>query len=237
MRFVFGCLGTCAALVFGNIAGVSEEDSFVTSNLISVFYHELGHAVIETKQVPIFGQEEDAEDVFSILLIDEIFEPESANIIAYDAAFGFHAEAQENTPAFWDVHWPDEQRYYNLVCIFYGANPDLREELAQELGLPEERAVSCPEEYELAIDSWGGILQDMEGGTGKLRLAGPSSDHMYSVIRQEIESFNNIFGFPKDVSVTIEKCGEANAYYDPSEVSITICTEFDAHLRQQFDNL
>jgi len=237
MRFIFGGLGTCTALVLGNIAGASEEYGFVASNLISVFYHELGHAVIDTMQVPIFGQEEDAADVFSILLIDEIFEPESANIIAYDAAFGFHAEAQENTPAFWDVHGPDEQRYYNLVCIFYGANPDLREELAQELGLPEERAIRCAEEYELAIDSWGGVLQDMEGGTGKLRLMGPSSDPMYPIIRQEIESFNTIFGFPSDVSVTIEKCGEANAYYDPSEVSITICTEFDAHLRQQFDDL
>jgi hypothetical protein len=100
MRFIFGSLGTCAALVLGNNAGASEEDGFVTSNLISVFYHELGHAVIDTMQIPIFGQEEDAADVFSILLIDEIFEPESANIIAYDAAFGFHAEAQENAPAF-----------------------------------------------------------------------------------------------------------------------------------------
>ena len=140
MRFIFGCLGTCGALVLANFAGASEEEGFVASNLISVFYHKLGHAVIDTMQVPIFGQEEDAADVFSILLIDEIFELESANIIAHDAAFGFHAEAQENTLAFWDVHGPDEQRYYNLVCIFYGANPDLREELAQELGLPEERA-------------------------------------------------------------------------------------------------
>ena len=237
MRFIFGGLGTCTALVLGNIAGASEEDGFVASNLISVFYHELGHAVIDTMQMPIFGQEEDAADVFSILLIDEIFEPESANIIAYDAAFGFHAEAQENAPAFWDVHWPDEQRYYNLVCIFYGANPDLLEELTQELGLPEERAISCLEEYELAIDSWGGVLQDMEGGSGKLRLTGPKNDPMYPIIRQEIESFNTIFGFPTDVRVTIEKCGEANAYYDLSEVSITICTEFDAHLRRQFENL
>lgn len=224
-------------LVFANFAGASEEDGFVTSNLISVVYHELGHAVIDTMQVPIFGQEEDAADVFSILLVDEIFELESTNIIAYDAAFGFHSEAQENTPAFWDVHGPDEQRYHNLVCIFYGAKPDLRKELAQELRLPEERAISCAEEYELAIDSWGGVLQDMGEGMGKLRLMGPSSDPMYSAIRQEIESFNSIFGFPYDVSVTIEKCGVANAYYDLSEVSITICTEFDAHLRQQFDNL
>ena len=50
-------------------------------------------------------------------------------------------------------------------------------------------------------------------------------------MRQEIESFNTIFGFPSDVGITIEKCEEANAYYDPSEVSITICIEFDAHLR------
>lgn len=77
----------------------------------------------------------------------------------------------------------------------------------------------------------------MEGKTGKLRLMGPSSDPIYSVIRQEIESFNSIFGFPSDIGVKIEKCGEANDYYDPSEVSITICAEFDAHLRQQFNNL
>jgi len=38
MRFIFGCLGTCAVLVFANFAGASEEDGFVTSNLISVFY-------------------------------------------------------------------------------------------------------------------------------------------------------------------------------------------------------
>ena len=67
MRFIFGGIGTCAALVFANFAGASEEDGFVTSNLISVFYHELGHAVIDTMQVPIFGQEEDAADVFSTI--------------------------------------------------------------------------------------------------------------------------------------------------------------------------
>ena len=82
MRFIFGCLGTCAVLVFANFAGASEEDGFVKPNQIFVFYHGLGHTVIYAVQRPIFGQEEDAADVFSIFLIDEIFEPESANIIA-----------------------------------------------------------------------------------------------------------------------------------------------------------
>lgn len=123
------------------------------------------------------------------------------------------------------------------MCLFYRANPELREDLAEELGLPEERAIRCQEEYELAFDSWGGVLQEMEGGLGKLRLKGQSSDLIYSVIHQEIESFNTIFGFPSDIQISIEHCGEANAFYDPSDVSITICAEFEAHLRQQFNDL
>jgi len=33
-----------------------RKDGFVPSNLISFVYRELGHAVIDTMQVPIFGQ-------------------------------------------------------------------------------------------------------------------------------------------------------------------------------------
>lgn len=221
-------------------ANASEEDDFVASNIISVFYHELGHAVIDMMGVPIFGQEEDAADVFSILLIDQVFEPESANSIAYDAAFGFYAEASDHQPTFWDVHGPDEQRYYNLVCIFYGANPDFRDDLASDLGLPEERALSCQEEYELAIDSWGAVLNDMEALEGKLKLPQGSispNDLIKLVLSQEIEGFNAMFGFPRNVQISIEQCGEANAFCDPTAGSITICREFEEHLRRQFRNL
>lgn len=226
-----------ALIYFAGYANASEEDDFVASNIISVFYHELGHAVIDMMGVPIFGQEEDAADVFSILLIDQVFEPESANSIAYDAAFGFYAEASDHQPTFWDVHGSDEQRYYNLVCIFYGANPDFRDDLASDLGLPEERALSCQEEYELAIDSWGAVLNDMEALEGKLKLPQGSNspnDLIKLVLSQEIEGFNAMFGFPRNVQISIEQCGEANAFYDPTAGSITICREFKEHLRRQF---
>ena len=72
-------------------------------------------------QVPIFGQEEDAADDLSILLINDIFEESSAQSTAYDAAFGFVAEsASLEETYYWDVHGPDERRYYDLVCIFMG---------------------------------------------------------------------------------------------------------------------
>ena len=33
----------------------SAKDAFLEANILSIFYHELGHAVIDLMQVPIFG--------------------------------------------------------------------------------------------------------------------------------------------------------------------------------------
>ncbi|WP_371229102.1 DUF4344 domain-containing metallopeptidase [Roseovarius sp. 2305UL8-3] len=137
-------------------AALAQDDAveaFVASNLIATLYHELGHVLIDQMGLPVLGQEEDAADVLSVLMIDAFFEEELAVSIAIDTAFGFYESAEDDAPAFWDVHGPDLQRYYTTVCLFYGANPDEREDIAQDMGLPEDRAESCEEEFELAHDS------------------------------------------------------------------------------------
>ena len=60
---------------------------------------------------------------------------------------------------------------------------------------------------------------------------------MADVLIDEIIYLNTIFRFPKTVSVELVSCGEANAFYDPETVVITICTEFGPYLRDQFENL
>ena len=69
----------------------TDEDRFVEANLLSIFYHEMGHAMIDVLRLPVFGQEEDAADVASILMIDGFYDEEVAQDLAYDAAFGFWA--------------------------------------------------------------------------------------------------------------------------------------------------
>lgn len=197
---------------------------FTESNLLAIFYHELGHAVIHQMDVPIFGQEEDAADALSILLIDALYEAEDAEVIAYDNANLFWAEAQ-NEPAFWDTHGPDEQRYFNTVCLFYGADPDGREEFAQDLELPEERAEGCEDEFALAADSWHSVLDGMSaksGLTGQLVLNGSVA---MELISHEIKALNAEFKWPRNITVTLESCDEANAFYDLDAQSITMCTE------------
>ncbi len=213
-----------------------DEDTraFVESNLLGIFYHELGHALIHIMDLPIFGQEEDAADVLSVFLLDALYEEESAVQMAYDTAFGFLGEAESTDEvAYWDVHGPDLQRFYNLVCLFYGANPDERDDVAKDLGLPEERAEYCPDEYEQAAHSWGGVLDDIshpQGGTtlqmDEVQPETEAGEFTASVITKEIAALNAEIRLPTAVSVNVIPCDEANAFYDPEAKSITICTEF-----------
>lgn len=218
------------------------QDAFVEANILAIFYHELGHAVVDLMEVPIFGQEEDAADVMAVLLIDWLFEEETAQNIAYDSAFGYinNSEQTEET-AWWGLHGPDEQRFFNHVCLFYGGNPENRAEFAEDLGLPEERALTCPEEYDLAAESWGGVFDRMHAQSSGVPMRfvpgqGADAEAINSVLSAGIENMNSDITLPEQVNVRVETCGEANAFYDPSDLSITFCTEFVPHLNDLFES-
>ena len=231
LAFAVGQVGTFAQ------AENSEERVFLTANILGIFYHELGHAVIDIEGVPVFGQEEDAADVFSIYLIDTFFEAQTALQLAYDAAFGFagEADAREGDVAWWDVHGPDEQRYYNTVCIFYGADPENRQDFAEELGLPEDRQDYCPDEYDQANAAWGGVLDQMaEAGPGDTIVFEGGDGLAAEIIGGEVDALNAEFSLRNTLTVAIEECGEANAFYDPAALRITYCSEFTDHLAKMF---
>lgn len=150
-----------------------DEDAaaFITSNVVATFYHELGHALIDVLALPVLGKEEDAADTLSTLLIHSTFEEESAVAMVFDAASAFflyadEADAESYEMPYWDEHSLDMQRYYHLACLFYGANPDKRDAIAKEMELPEDRAEKCPEEFALADESWGVMLEGHEPGNG-----------------------------------------------------------------------
>ncbi|GGD43384.1 DUF4344 domain-containing metallopeptidase [Sinisalibacter lacisalsi] len=234
-------LARAAAMIgVATAAGASDhdgEDWFVADNVLGIFYHELGHALVDIEGIPIFGQEEDAADVFSIFLIDVLFEEETAVDLAYNAAFGFWAEAllsaQEGfETAWWDVHGPDEQRFYNTVCLFYGAAPEDRDDFAADLDLPEERAETCAEEYWLAAESWGGVLDEISERQDGHEIVFASGDGFAAdILRDEIAALNADLRLALPLAVSVEACDEPNAFYDPETTEIVFCAEFEDHLR------
>jgi hypothetical protein len=240
-RATFGAvLAGCMAL---SAAAHANEDAFVEANILGIFYHELGHAIIDIEGLPIFGQEEDAADVFSILMIDAYFDPDTALDLAYNVALGFwgekvmrETEGYEN--AYWGVHGPDEQRFYNTVCLFYGADPDLRDDFAEEMDLPEERADLCPDEFTLANDSWGPVLDELEAlEDGWPLVFTEGTGFAAEIIAAEVELLNEHVQLSHELLVSVQDCGEANAFYQLDTVEIVFCSEFEPYLREMYQRL
>jgi len=229
MRAALAALALVAAPALAQEADPKAE--FVADNLVAVFYHELGHALIDQLNLPVLGKEEDAADILSVLLVDEVWEPEAAQEIVANTAYAYALSAEEgegDDPMYWDVHGHDMQRYFTHVCLFYGADPENRADFAASANLPEERAATCAEERELADESWWTYLQplaDQAPGMA-ISLDAAEDEFIAGVISEEIDTLNERFDLPQEITVDIESCGEVNAYYIPDESRILMCTEF-----------
>lgn len=205
---------------------------FVTSNVISTFYHELGHALIDVLQLPVLGKEEDAADTLASVLTHAIWEEDAATQITYDTANAFALWASEPEgwdSAYADTHSLDQQRYFSTVCLFYGANPEAREAVAKDLELPSERAELCPDEFAQAEAGWGAMLEGLEPGAdtkGLVLVETDDADPIGQILAAEIADLNKTYGLPQEVQVSVEICGEANAFYLPGEYRIVLCREY-----------
>jgi hypothetical protein len=221
-----------------------DEDAaqFVTSNVIATFYHELGHALIDVLQFPVLGREEDAADALSAYLTHQIWEEDSAAVIVADSANAYllyNAEAEEfgyETP-YWDEHSLNLQRYYNLVCLFYGADPAARTDFVTEFELPENRAERCEAEYAQVDQAWGTLLQaaEYQEGAAGLVMLGDASDPIAAILAEEVSDFNGWYSLPTEVLVEIAPCGQANAFYYSGSSTITICTEYAEDLARIYE--
>jgi hypothetical protein len=129
-------------------SGVTRQDALV-GPVVEVFLHEIAHAIFDMLNVPILGREEDAADqVASYLLLR--FEKNEARSTVIGVAYMYGKEAQSQTPGlkqFANVHGLPAQRFYNLLCMAYGADPQLFGDLVQKGYLPETRAEGCEDEY------------------------------------------------------------------------------------------
>lgn len=136
-------------------------DDAVIGATISVFYHELGHALIHIYDLPITGKEEDAVDQLSVyLLTDGTDEGEK---MAIDGARSFYLMAQEEEKnvkdlAYWDEHSLGKQRFYNIICLVYGQNEKKFDYLVKKKVLPVDRAERCAGEYQQVEKAWVRLL-------------------------------------------------------------------------------
>ena len=133
-------------------SGQNSSDAAI-SNAEFVFYHEIGHALIDTLNIPFTGREEDAADQLALLMVLS-----GGDAPAVVTAYALGVQSQNQQSQLWDEHSLDGQRFYNIICWLYGQNPDKYQAAVSQL-LPEERSKNCVSEYNKMVSSWTRLLQ------------------------------------------------------------------------------
>lgn len=225
-----------------------SQNHFVLANTLWTLVHEMGHALISELEIPVLGNEEDAADQIATIALlhgapGHRHGADEALQLA-DAAEAWRLEwmlDQNNhaATAYWDNHPLDIQRYYNILCLLYGFDPDLLAD-RPDLKLPGQRALSCDDyEYEQATESvrkvvalFGGA-SEAAGARVLVQYEQPSKDeHMAlaDLVRQSgigehvATQTEKLFAMPHDIKIIFGSClGDASAFWRIDTKEIVIC--------------
>ncbi len=116
-------------------------------------FHEAGHAIFDLLKVPILGKEEDAADTVAAIAILRLGKERALRLLR-GTAWSFAHDARSrpvDDSDFADIHSLDSQRYYNLLCIAYGSDPQFFADAITRGNLPKDRAEWCGVEYRQAL--------------------------------------------------------------------------------------
>jgi hypothetical protein len=99
----------------------------------------------------VLGREEDAADVFSIYIMLQFPKDEARRLIVGNA-YQYKNDVKSATVTvatqkFADEHGTPSQRFFNVLCLAYGADKVLFADFVSKGYLPQERSEGCEDEY------------------------------------------------------------------------------------------
>jgi Putative metallopeptidase len=143
-------------------AGITPQDALV-GPFLDVVLHEMAHALFDILQIPVFGREEDAADQFSAYVLLQFGRDDARRLIG-GAAYVYKGDMQAGSvtlelKAFSNEHGTPAQRFFNLMCIAYGADAELFADVVEKGYLPPERAEMCEGEYDQVAHAFEKLIE------------------------------------------------------------------------------
>lgn len=224
---------------------------FVIGNIEFVLVHELAHVLIEDLDLPVIGAEESAADYIATaaLLRADQFDPErvqraqdfllaTANGLATQWNVGLRTGKEIQ---FWDSHLLTIQRFYDLICLVHGSDPETFAGLPDRVGMPKQRAAQCEAEYAKAeksliwlLDNYGRQQGDPPSAPIDLRFERAptrvSADlaeriEASGAVQNTLERMRERFPIEKPFAVVFRACRNPQASWLPEPREVVICYE------------
>jgi Putative metallopeptidase len=135
--------------------GITRQDA-AAGQFFWLVTHETGHAMFDIFHMPIMGHEENAADNFATYMMLH-FGKERARRLINGSAWSYHAYVSDDqskrltkmyTIGFASPHAQPEERFYNQLCLAYGADPVTFAGLVKDDWLPESRAKTCRDDFQ-----------------------------------------------------------------------------------------
>ncbi len=127
--------------------GVTRQDAIV-GPFVQVTFHELGHAVFDILNVPVFGREEDAADQIAGFIMLQFGKEVARRTLPGTAYFWAASSEDWDHSTYANEHGHPLQRSYNYLCMAYGGDPVAFKDLVDSNLLPKSRAEQCGHEYQ-----------------------------------------------------------------------------------------
>jgi hypothetical protein len=123
------------------------RDEVIVGGFVDAIFHELGHALFDMLNIPVYGREEDAADQLSAFLMLQLGK-DVARVTIKGAAYTYLVSKNPRTRTeFSDEHGAPAQRFFNYMCLAYGGEPEGFREYVDRGVLPKARAEGCQREY------------------------------------------------------------------------------------------
>lgn len=261
-RFRFLCTVLSLVVAFGAAAPLTptgaraqtaaHDTGDALGAVRAVFYHELGHALIDIFDLDVVGSEEIVVDEFStmLLILQGRRDPRHIDALMAAARFWFlSGEGEGDAASYWATHQIGPERGFGVLCLMYGGDPARFHAAMAEIGVPGRRRERCQTEYREKAENWINILsphvRPNAPATRQGRIApayGLAKTEATEGVRRiwqqarfleglaaEAEA---LFPLPGPVPLAGEACGAPNAFWDGRR--IVLCYEMHARIAELF---
>ncbi len=217
---------------------IEQKALFFVGNIAWLTYHEFGHGMIFEYKLPVLGKEEDAVDSFATInMIAEEDDPALETMIVDVVDAWFEAGLYANLT--YGQHSIDEQRGYAVVCLLVGHDPEGYKEVADDAEMPADRQSNCKWDFKKAEESWDSVLGENMLGDGEAPTAEVTVEYgdagnfgaagallqSTGVLETIAHQMQNTFRLTGPIVVSVEQCGQANAFFMYDERKVRICYE------------